>query len=88
MVTKFRNQTVNVDDLKYKKELLREERKQKKMQRYDGLTDDQIHVLREMEGVGFTDISFTADQPDDENSREDVENERMDARAEDDDYDE
>lgn len=95
LVDTFESQIVDVDALKNLKEVLREEKKQVKMHRFDGLEDDQVNVLMELEQLmNFTYVNNANaannadDAANDDPDGDDAENEEMDERAEDDDYDE
>ena len=94
LVDTFEAQAIDMVALKNNREVLREQRKQEKMRRYDGLDDDHVFVLRELEK--YTGVAYEAQgNNNDNNGRDendpdgdDAENEEMDGRAEDDDYDE
>ena len=93
LVDTFEAQSVDVTALKNNREVLREQKKQEKMRRYDGLEDEHVVVLRELEK--YTGVAYEAQGNNNNNERDendpdgdDAENEEMDERAEDDDYDE
>lgn len=93
LVDTFESQAVDVDALKNLKEVLREDKKQIKMHRFDGLEDDQMNVIMELEQLmNFTYVNNANANANDANNDDpdgdDAENEEMDDRAEDDDYDE
>ena len=93
LVDTFEAQTVDMAALKNNREVLREQKKQEKMRRYDGLEDEHVFVLRELEkytGAAYEAQGNNYDNGRDENDPDgdEAENEEVDDRAEDDDYDE
>lgn len=77
----FENQFFNVDDLKNKAEILREEEKQQKLTKYDNMDDDMMYIFMKLEQSGIP-IDFDSIVE----SSDDIENEQLNLQSEDDDY--
>ena len=90
IVTKYKAQHVDPEVLKSRSEILREEDKQKKLDKYSSLTDDQMMIMRELEQTFGSEAAkkMLDDSLNNENepTEDDIEAEEMDERAEDDDY--
>jgi len=79
-LTRYDNQFVNVEILKQRTEILREEEKQEKMNKYNDVDNDMMLVLIELERTMNITIDMETIQSNDNN-----ENDELDVRAEDDD---
>lgn len=90
IVNKYNAQHVDPEVLKSRSEILREEDKQKKLDKYSSLTDDQMMIMRELEETfGSEAAKKMLDESlnnENEPTEDDIEAEEMDERAEDDDY--
>lgn len=60
-------QHTTMDDLKRRAEVLREEDKQNKMNKYNNINDDQVYIIKELEQLG---INFIQEQDDIVDERE------------------
>lgn len=80
ILTRLDNQVVNIDRLKQKAEILREEEKQQKMTKYDDIDNDMMFVLMELEKTMGISIDLDIVQ-----NNDDDENDELNQAAEDDD---
>lgn len=64
MVNDYEFQHINMDDLKNRAEILREEDKQKKLNKYNNFDDDQVYIIKELEKVGVVKDDFIPYQND------------------------
>ena len=83
-LTRYDNQFVDIERLKQRAEILREEEKLQKMTKYDDVDNDMMLVLIELERTMGISVDMDAMQNDNDNDDEN-ENDELDQRAEDDD---
>lgn len=81
LVEKFDDQNIVVDELKRIKEVLREERKQQKLRKYDGIDDDTAEILRILERdtgmqVDTDKVNINQERPDDSFAEDNFRNAR------------
>lgn len=81
ILTRYDNQFVDVERLKQRAEILREEEKLMKMTKYDDVDNDMMLVLIELERT----MGISIDMDTIQNNNENDENDEIDQRAEDDD---
>ena len=86
MLTRYDNQFVDVERLKQRAEILREEEKLTKMTKYDDVDNDMMLVLIELERtMGISIDMDTVQNNNDDDDDNDNENDELDQRADDDD---
>ena len=81
IMTKYENQFFDIEDLKKKAEILREEDKQQKLTKYDNMDDEQMYLYMQLEQTLGISLDIDIDVP----TSDDVENEQITQLSEDDD---
>lgn len=91
IVLKYKAQHVSAETLKSRAEIMREEDKQRKLDQYSSLSDEQMILMRELEETFGSEMAkkmMGADGDNSEPTSDDIEAEEMDTRNSDDNNDE